>query len=324
MSPAPRLERRLSRRIGISELEILLALAKHGSMARAAEDLAVTQPAISRAVAELEKALGVRLLDRDRRGVVLTLYGRSLVRCASVVVDELKQGLRALDFLADMAAGELHIGCPEAHASWLLPAAIERFYANHSQVSVHVTPASTIQEDFTALRERQVDFILGRIPKSRPGDDLTIQELFDEEIFVVVGAQSPWAYRRKVALQDLAAEKWVVTPFANPNTQILVDAFRAHGLGVPRVSVEAASINLRIKLLLSGQFVAMMPNGLLHSMGRKMKALKVLPIDLSAVTSPVAVFTLKSRTPSPMLAPFVDCLRDVAKPLTREGKYWMK
>ena len=303
---------------------MLLALAKHGSMARAANNLAISQPAVSRAIAELEKSLGVRLLDRGRRGVMLTTYGQALVRRASIVVDELKQGLREIDFLANSAAGELYIGCPESHASWLLPPAIEQFCSNHPRVSVHVTPVSTIGRDFSPLRERQVDFVIGRVPKSIPANDLAIEKLFDEHFYVVASARSPWAQRRNIKLRDLVDCKWIMTPSANPTAEIISDAFAAHGLDVPRASVEAASINLRMKLLLSGQFVAMLPNGLLYSMGPEIKALKVLPVDLTALSSPVAVLTLKNRTPTPALAPFLAFLRSVAKPLALHPNCWMQ
>src|SRR5215468_8711593 len=91
----------LSGRVKLRHLQILMAVAKSGSMAKAADSLAISHPVISKAIAELEQTLGVHLFDRGSQGVEPTLYGRALVRCGVAVFDELQQGLRQVGFLAD-------------------------------------------------------------------------------------------------------------------------------------------------------------------------------------------------------------------------------
>src|ERR1700731_3048638 len=92
---------RIGRRLKLRDLHILLAVAKSGSMGKAASDLAVSQPAVSKAIADLEHTLGVRLLDRGPQGVEPTIYGRALLKCGLTVFDDLKQGVKELEFLAD-------------------------------------------------------------------------------------------------------------------------------------------------------------------------------------------------------------------------------
>jgi DNA-binding transcriptional LysR family regulator len=104
---------RVGRCLKLRDLHILLAVARSGSMGKAAADLAVSQPAVSKAVADLEYALGVRLFDRSQQGIEPTAYGRALLRCGIAVFDDLRQGVKALEFLADPTAGELSIGCTE-------------------------------------------------------------------------------------------------------------------------------------------------------------------------------------------------------------------
>src|SRR5437588_27271 len=86
------------------------------SIAKAAADLRITQPAVSRIIAELEHALGVKLLDRSPRGVEVTMYGRALLRHGAVAFDEIKQAIREIEFLANPNVGEIRIGCPESIA----------------------------------------------------------------------------------------------------------------------------------------------------------------------------------------------------------------
>src|SRR5713226_4903034 len=108
---------RVGRRLKLRDLHILLTVANSGSMGKAASDLAVSQPAISRAIADLEYSLGVRLLDRGPQGIEPTMYGRALLKWGTAVFDDLRQGVNEIECLADPTAGELTIGCTEPLAA---------------------------------------------------------------------------------------------------------------------------------------------------------------------------------------------------------------
>src|SRR5918994_1163762 len=108
---------RIERRLKLHDLRVLMSVVQAGSMSKAADHLGTAQPALSRSIAELEHALGVRLLDRSSRGVEPTAYGRALIKRGVAVFDELRQGLRDIEFLADPTAGELRIGTTEAIAT---------------------------------------------------------------------------------------------------------------------------------------------------------------------------------------------------------------
>ena len=104
--------RHARRRLKLRQLEILLAVADTGSMAKAAARLAVTQPAISRAIADAEHTLGVPLFDRSTQGVNPTQYGHALLKRGIAAFDEIDQGVKDIEFLADPTSGELRIGTP--------------------------------------------------------------------------------------------------------------------------------------------------------------------------------------------------------------------
>src|ERR1043165_5299885 len=117
---------RIGRRMKLQDLHVLMAVMQARSMGKAAQRLNISQPAISRSIAELEHALGVRLLDRHRQGVVPTEYGRALLDCGVAVFDDLRQGVKNIEFLADPAAGEARIGCNPFIAASFVATVIER------------------------------------------------------------------------------------------------------------------------------------------------------------------------------------------------------
>src|SRR5258706_45541 len=123
MPTAPR-ENRIGRRLRFRDLQVFFAVVPAGSMAKAATELGVTQPAVSEVVAGLEHAFGVRLFDRSPQGVEPTIYGRALLKRGIAAFDELKQGIRDIEFLADPTRGEVRIGCPDSLAGGLLAPAM--------------------------------------------------------------------------------------------------------------------------------------------------------------------------------------------------------
>src|ERR1700688_3159733 len=130
---------RIGRRLKLRDLHILLAVAERGSMAKAAHDLAVSQPVVSKTIADVESTLGVRLLDRGRQGVEPTPYGRALLRRSFAAFDALREGVKEIEFLKKSATGDVRIGALMAMIAGLLPAAIDQMRNRYPQLSVHVT-----------------------------------------------------------------------------------------------------------------------------------------------------------------------------------------
>ena len=116
----------LNAELKLHDVRILMSVVQAGSMHKAAQRLATSQPAVSRAIGDLEHALGVRLLDRSPHGVEPTQYGRAIIKRGIAVFDELRQGVKDIELLADPTAGELRIGCTEAMAAGPAFAIIDR------------------------------------------------------------------------------------------------------------------------------------------------------------------------------------------------------
>jgi DNA-binding transcriptional LysR family regulator len=257
----------------------------------------------------------VRLLDRGPLGVEPTLYGRALARRAMAVFDELRQGVGEIAFMADPTAGEVRIGCNESLSAALLPAVIGRLSDQYPGVTVHVALMSRpITLEIRELRERNVDLIIGRGVFSIPEDDLISEILFEEPLVVVASVRSPWVRRRKVELGELTGEKWILYPPDEAPGVLVQQAFRDRGLELPRASVATMSFHLRDMLLTTGDYLTVIPACMVHVLNAKRPTVKPLPIDLGVQTRPVAIFTLKNRTLSPVAELFINCVRAAAPP----------
>src|SRR5262245_24735856 len=101
---------RIGRRIKLRDLHILLAVVQCRSMTKAAQQLAVSKPVVSKVITDLEHVLGVRLVDRDRHGAEPTIYGTALLKRGTIAFDELRQGVKDIEFLTDPTVGELRVG----------------------------------------------------------------------------------------------------------------------------------------------------------------------------------------------------------------------
>jgi DNA-binding transcriptional LysR family regulator len=314
-------ETRIGRRLRLRDLHVLLTAVQCGSMAKAARRLAVSQPAISKAIADLEHTLRVRLLDRGPRGIETTVYGSALIRRGWAVFDELRQAVSEIEFIANPTGGEVRIGCNESLSAALLPAVIERLSVQHPAVTVHLSQMSRpITLEIQQLRERNVDLIIGRGIFRIPEDDLNAELLFEEPLLVVAGVRSPWVRRRKLKLADLVDAKWILYP-PNELPGLLVEqAFRLCGLTLPRPSVTTSSFHVRDALLATGDYLTVVPACMLRVFNAKHMTVKSLPIDLGIQGRPVAIFTLKNRTLSPLAEIVIKSVRAVVTSMSPQSR----
>src|SRR3954467_9466631 len=178
-------ESRIGRRVRLRDLYILTTVVDTGSMAKAAARLSMSQPSISEAIANLESALRVRLLDRSPRGVEPTNYANALLRRGRVVFDELNQGVREIEFMADPTVGEVRIGCPENLASGFVPSVIAEVSRLYPKIMFQVVPVEPVAMNFRELRERGVDLMVGRILNSAVADDLRADTLSYDCLIIV-------------------------------------------------------------------------------------------------------------------------------------------
>lgn len=302
----------LRRRMNLRDLDTFMVVAAAGGMRKAAEQLHMSQPAVSKAIADLEVLLGVRLFDRSRRGVDTTVYGRTLVKHGQILFDGLSQAAGEIDFLSDPSNGELSFGCSETISAGLAAAVLARLMSRAPGLVFNVESGEAPVLLLHFLRERNCELVIARPYPGNVEADLDVTPLFRERMSVVVGPGHRHANRRKLSLAELAEDQWILSRNELMPGSPIVSAFESAGLKLPLARVVSGSLNLRYGLLASGRAVTVVPNSLMHFSPNR-GTLKALPLDLPAWKQATSILILKGRTPSPVARQFMDVAQELAR-----------
>lgn len=293
----------VAQRLRLRDLHMLRVVGEERSMARAARILAVSQPAISKAIAEMERLLGAPLLDRSAQGVALTPAGEVLLARGTVVFDELQQGIEEIRALEDPAQGHLRIGTTEpltAIVSIVIAELIDLYPRMRFEVAV-ADSASLLAR----LRERQIDLAITRTAASDAEADLLAEPLFHDPLVVMAGRRHRLARRKRLNLAELSGEAWTLSPPEMFLGRFVTEAFRVQGLDPPRPVVTAPTVVMRVGLLRTGRFLSILPSAMLR-FPQQYPGLIALPVDLVGTRRPIALVSLPNRRPAPALRIFRD------------------
>jgi DNA-binding transcriptional LysR family regulator len=303
---------RVRRRIRLRDLDILLAVTETGSMGKAAAALNMSQPAVSKAVAYLEHALGVRLLDRSRQGVEPTPSGRALIQHGVAMFDELRRGVQDIASLADPTVGEVRMGGSEHTISAIYSPVIHQFSEQYPRMSFHIIVGDlrTLSRELDA---RHIDFVVSRM-YSPASEEHSVEVLFEDPLVVVTGPNNPLARRRRIEFGELMEQPWTLQPRENSFGSFVLDAFRAAGQAPPRIKVATTSSNLRGEMLATGRYLTMVPRYWVL-LPRKHPLLRILPVEFPNTRLKVAIITVKNRSLSRATELFIDRIRASTKPL---------
>lgn len=306
----------ISRRLKLRQLEVMQAVARGGSMARAADALSITQPVVSKTIAELESTLGVRLFDRSSQGIEPTLYGRALLKRSEAIFNDLTASVAEIESLADPSAGHLRIGSSEAVAAGMLGAIIDRLSIKHPRLTFEVTLGAGLTDlPYNELQSHGLDLIIGRLPGVTP-DDVNVETLYHDKVFVLAGAKHPLVGRRKINLSKLVDESWCLPSLEAYPWSLTADAFRKAGVNPPRRIVTTRSVPLLTSLIATGRHLTILPQTVVRFCAKSLQ-LKTLPIDLEIEPYAVGIATLKNRTLAPATQLFIEQAREVARSFKR-------
>lgn len=302
---------RIGRQLKLKDLHTFRTVVQHSSMAEAATELALTPPAITKVISDMERLFGVRLLERTPKGVVPTAYGDALLKGLISLFDELKQTVAQMAFLADPTVGEVRIGSIDPLHGSLLPVVIDRLSRQHPGIVFHVTHGNSPDELRSALRARTIDVFVTRLGRE-PEEDIEKEMLFDDPLVVVAGRNHPRFRGRSAKLAHMVDELWCMPHETHPIGAIIRQAFRAQGLALPNVCVTCPSMQLQAALAETGRFLTVVPASYMRFRADT-DTLRIVPVDLQVSPPPLAIATLKHRTVSPVTKLFIECVRVVAK-----------
>lgn len=308
---------RVERRLRLHDVRVLVSVAETGSMSKTAERLGTSQPAVSRAISDLEHALGVPLLDRSSTGVEPTMYGRALMKRGLIVFDELRQGIKDIESIADPHAGLLRIGCTEAIADIFVAKVVDELTRKHPRLAFHIVtyPGPPV---FDHLATRNVELVIGRVPRNATEKYMVVEELFQVSQVVAAAEGSRWARRRKIELAELVNEPWTLPPLDGFGTIFLTEAFRGKGLDPPQAVAVAVSRSMRNRLLATGRFLTMVPDFSVAS--DQYPFLRRLAVELPDNRAAISVVTVKNRSLSPQAILFLERFRSLATKVSAKQK----
>ena len=301
-------ERLLDGRLKLRHLVLATTIADAGSLARAAEQLRITQPVVTRGLQDLESVLGVPLFERSAQGVVPTVYGTAFIEHARGVISQIRQAGRTLGDLAAADAGTVTVGTHLAGSNVLLPLAIARLKAAHPGVTV-VVRESTPDRLQSQLLVGDVDLTVGRLTPADPRIEQV--RLYVEPIVIVVRADHPVLGGRVPTFASLAALPWIVPVAGTALRREMEQLFSAQGLPWPADRVECTSALTLRRLILDGDCVAALPE-LVALHDDDLAIVTPVDVDLARLTRPVGVSTVRDRWTPPAVAAFLEDLSAVA------------
>lgn len=300
-------EERIGRRLTLWDLSILLTAVEAGSMSKAAEQLRVSQPAISKTIALLEREIGAKLVMRSSRGIEPTTHGRALLARSRAALGELRHAVEDMDVLSDPKAGILRLAANEVALSGVVGTVINRLNSRYPSIVFEIVPAYTRAAQIRELEQGTVELVVGQMDQSVLERHIDGSELFQDELVVAAGARSPWAHRRKLELVELMDEAWAFSPLTSISGRSMEQAFRASGLDLPRIMVVASSMQLLRRLIMENGFLALFPS----SVVRSVQDICVLPVKISARWQPIGILTVRHRMLSPLAKLFIECAHQV-------------
>ncbi len=287
-------------------LQMLVALDDFRNVGRVAASLNVTQPAVSKALGELEQGLGLALFERSARGVNPTVYGECLIRHARSVLTDLAQARDELRGLAQGSSGKVSVGALPAAAPALLPRGITLLKQRSPGTTVFVREG-TMDTLLPALREGKLDLIVGTLPHNGAGRDLEERILFEETTTVVSGRDHALARRRKLRWSELGEHPWVFPPAGSLLREPLEDAFQVHGVPIPSNMTETLSVHVIVMLLQLSDALACLSREV-ASHYRALGLIAILPLELPKLVRPVGITWSRARTLGSSAQLLMQCL----------------
>lgn len=267
-------------RLDLRQLRHFLAVVHTGSFSMAAENLRLTQPALSKSIRSMEQALGVRLLDRGPSGVQATLFGQRLIGYSELLLSLANEAVDEIDALRGARRGSLRIGSMAAALRQLIPDALNHFAVARPDVGLMVHEGIN-EVLLPQLFAGKLDVVFTVKPSEILNEDFEWRLVAREPVQIVAHQSHPLANRENLTAADLAEYSWVLPPLPETDRLLLESFFRAAGLPKPAVAVETTSINFLTSMISRTHHLAYLTRANLQGSGLGLVALDFNEISLT-------------------------------------------
>jgi LysR family transcriptional regulator, regulator of abg operon len=291
----------------LANLQALVAAIDHGSLRTAARNLGLTQPALTKAIRDLEMELGTRLLVRSSRGVLPTAQGQVLNKHALNVLRELASAQEQLRLLSGEQGGELSIAAVPLAVMLLIPETLRTFSREFPDVKLQVSEELYMAQ-MQRLRKGDIDVAVGGVPEGLPAGEFVVEPLLHTTMVVVVQKTSPLACVQTLA--ELSDAKWVYTA-ASSDQGYARQLFESHGMAAPHIGAVVNSTLALLSLVSSADYVGLMPEQITRHPALS-PFLSVVPIREKGLPLEVGVMMRQDTATSPIVRHFITHLHRAA------------
>lgn len=294
-------------RPSLADLRAFAEVGQLQSFAAAAQQLHLSQPALSRRIANLEDQLGVRLFDRNTRSVALTSPGRRFLSQVQGILSELDQSLTDLHDVAQLQAGDVTVGCVFSAVHDFLPPVIQAFRAQHPKVLVRIIEEGA-DEVLAAVKQGEADFALNYTGMQDSEIDFT--PLLREPFVLACPAGHPLTQQRSVSWSALAEHPYALVSHASRNRVLIDQALAEHAGQLPRPVCEVRHVSTLIGLVEVGLAVAIVPQLTLPQGPSNVVG---VPLDAPQITRTIGLIRRQGRSLSSAAQAFAGLLTQASR-----------
>lgn len=292
---------KVARELGLQPLIYFKCVATYENMSRAAEVLHITQPALSKSVAQLEASLGVQLFDRQGRSIKLNRYGVFFLERAERILSEYERAKEDLAHLIAPGYGEVSVGFMHTLGMQIIPALMTDVRSIYPEMKFQLTQSNS-SVLLTKLENRELDLCL--ISSLDYGDNVRWEKLWSEKLYLIVPTNHPLATKQCVKLVDFVREPFISIKKGN-SLRRSVDALYKQAGYVLRPAFEGEEVHTLAGLVESGLGVSLIP----QIKGLEQYALKVIPVDEPNCHREIGLVYIEHHQQSAVVQQFIDYVR---------------
>lgn len=305
------IDRALRSNLKLRHLQLVAALDEFRQVGRTAEFLSVTQPAVSKMLAEVESMLEVSLFKRSSRGVEPTPGGLALIRFARSVLADYERTRDEIAAVGSGTSGRTRIGAMVVALPTLLTPAVDRLKARAPGVTVLVEEGDLTQL-LPRLRLGELDLFVGRLEPGYAAPDLVTEALYEEPMVAVAHPDHPLVHRPRVDWPDIAPLPCVLPPpWASLRVKLEQQFFRC-GLQPPADRVETASFLAQVSFVRARGGVAFMARSVARQFAQD-GLVRPLALAVDVELPPVGLIQVRARPLTPVTALLAEGLRAQAR-----------
>lgn len=319
-----KIARYIHHHLKIKHLKMLVELADQSSVAQAAKTLHVTQPAVSKMLAEMEAGLDLELFERVGRGIKPTAFGELMIRYAREILLNLVKANEEILSLTSGTKGHIRIGILAGLATQTILTAVKNMKAHWPNITIAIREGKHAQ-NMHDLAMGHLDLLIGRVYINPDCEDFEVEIMYEEPLVLVVAKHHPLVHKHNLEWKDLESLPWIMPGEDSPTHQRLLQLLAQHNIKKPKNIIECVARNITIPLLSMPPHIGMLPLSDARQYAQQ-GMFEILPLSLGELPAPMGMIWNKTSHISEAQTLFQDQIRRALAGFVSEltvGRYGM-